>query len=693
LLIFSEKAPQIAASSTDGSPDGSRDWVQGLAYTVAMRGVAGSSLLSVLLLAGCSPAPEIPVGGPTAEWPVYGGTPGGARYSPLTQIDQGNVGHLEVAWTYHTGDVSEGGPGAPARNPSSFQATPIVVDGTLYFPTAFSRVIALDPETGRERWSFDPELDLSASYAEIAARGVTTWLDPERGAGDECRQRIFLAHRGARLHALDAETGRPCSDFGTAGEVDLTLGVARVRDPDYHGPNYGVTSPPVTIGDLVVVGSAIGDNQWVEDATGVVRAYDARSGALRWAWDPIPREEGDSRWREWTAKARRKNGGANAWSILSVDPERDLVFVPTGSASPDFYGGERTGDNRWANSVVALRGSTGELVWGYQLVHHDLWDYDVPAQPTLVTLRRNGEEIPAVAQASKMGLVFVLHRETGEPLFPVEERPVPQSDVPGERTSPTQPFPTLPPPLVPHRFAPEDAWGLTPWDRGRCRELFQGLRYDGIFTPPSLQGTLLFPGGAGGTNWGSVAFEPSSGLLVLNTSSVPHSVRLIPQADLAETRRANPGKEVSPQAGAPYGMIRDVVLSPLGVPCNPPPWGQLHAIDLSTGRVRWQVTLGTTRDLAPVPIPIGWGTPNMGGPIITATGLVFIGAAMDDYLRAFDLESGAELWKGRLPAGGQATPMTYRLGEDRRQYVVIAAGGHGKMGTRLGDALVAFALP
>ena len=650
-------------------------------------------LLSLLLMAGCGPAPEIPAGGPTAEWPVYGSAPGGARYSPLTQIDQGNVGHLEVAWTYHTGDVSEGGPGAPAHNPSSFQATPIVVDGTLYFPTAFSRVIALDPETGRERWSFDPELDLSARYGEIAARGVTSWLDPERSAGDECRRRIFLAHRGARLHALDAETGRPCPDFGTAGEVDLTLGVARVNDPDYKKSNYGVTSPPVTIGDLVVVGSAIGDNQWVEDATGVVRAYDARSGTLRWAWDPIPREEGDPAWREWTPEARRKSGGANAWSILSVDPERDLVFVPTGSASPDFYGGERTGDNRWANSVVALRGSTGELVWGYQLVHHDLWDYDVPAQPTLVTLRRNGEEIPAVAQASKMGLVFVLHRETGEPLFPVEERPVPQSDVPGERTSPTQPFPTLPPPLVPHRFAPEDAWGLTPWDRGRCRELFQGLRYDGIFTPPSLQGTLLFPGGAGGTNWGSVAFEPSSGLLVLNTSSVPHSVRLIPQADLAETRRANPGKEVSPQAGAPYGMIRDVVLSPLGVPCNPPPWGQLHAIDLSTGRVRWQVTLGTTRDLAPVPIPIGWGTPNMGGPIITATGLVFIGAAMDDYLRAFDLESGAELWKGRLPAGGQATPMTYRLGEDRRQYVVIAAGGHGKMGSRLGDSLVAFALP
>ena len=665
----------------------------GVGYAVAMRVIAGSSLLSLLLLAGCGPAPEIPIGGPTAEWPVYGGAPGGARYSPLTQIDPENVGNLEVAWTYHTGDVSEGGPGAPALKHSSFQATPIVVDGTLYFPTAFSRVIALDPETGRERWSFDPELDLSASYPEIAARGVTTWLDPERGAGDECRRRIFLAHRGARLHALDAETGRPCPDFGTAGEVDLTLGVARVGDPDYDRARYGVTSPPVTIGDLVVVGSAIGDNRWVEEATGVVRAYDARSGALRWAWDPIPREEGDPAWREWTPEARRKSGGANAWSILSVDPERDLVFVPTGSASPDFYGGERTGDNRWANSVVALRGSTGELVWGYQLVHHDLWDYDVPAQPTLVTVRRDGEEIPAVAQASKMGLVFVLHRETGEPLFPVEERPVPQSDVPGERSSPTQPFPELPPPLVPHRFTPEEAWGLTPWDRGRCRGVLQSLRYDGIFTPPSLQGTLLFPGSAGGTNWGSVAFEPSSSLLVLNTSNVPHSVKLIPQADLAETRRANPGKEISSQAGTPYGMIRDTVISPFGVPCNPPPWGQLHAIDLSTGKLRWQVTLGTTRDLAPVPIPMGWGTPNMGGPIITATGLVFIGAAMDDYLRAFDLESGAELWKGRLPAGGQATPMTYRLGEDRRQYVVIAAGGHGKMGNRLGDALVAFALP
>ncbi len=657
----------------------------------ALRVVA--LLVVASLLADCGAPPEIPSGGPTSEWEVYGASPGGARYSPLTQITPANVDRLEIAWTYHTGDVSEGGEGAPAANASSFQATPIVVEGTLYLPTAFSRVVALDPETGEERWSFDPGLDLSARYAEIAARGVTAWLDPERRPGEACRRRIFLAHRGARLHALDAATGEPCADFGTGGEVDLTAGIARVRDPDYHRPYYGVTSPPVTIGDLVVLGSAIGDNQWVEDPPGVVRAYDARTGKLRWGWDPIPRREGDPAWEEWSPESRRKNGGANAWSILSVDPERDLVFVPTGSASPDFYGGERPGDNRWANSVVALRGSTGEFVWGFQVVHHDLWDYDVPAQPTLVTLRRDGEEIPAVAQATKMGLVYLLHRETGESLFPIEERPVPRSDVPGERASATQPFPTLPPPLVPHQLTPDEAWGLTPWDRGKCREALRALRYDGIFTPPSLQGTLLYPGGAGGTNWGSVAFEPERGLLILNTSRVPHTVKLIPRAELDAAREANPGEEIAPQTGTPFGMQRGLLISPLGTPCNPPPWGQLHAIDLATGAIRWEVPLGTTRDLAPVPIGLALGTPNMGGPIVTAGGLVFIGAAMDDYLRAFDVASGRELWKGRLPAGGQATPMTYRLGEDRRQYVVIAAGGHGKMGTRLGDSLVAFALP
>ena len=646
------------------------------------------TLLQAGILLNCAPAPPLDYSGPTAEWESYGSTAGGTRYSPLTQIDRGNVEHLEVAWTYHTGDVSDGEEGASATNKSSFQATPIVVEGTMYVVTGFSRVIALDPETGEERWIFDPEIDLSVRYAEIASRGVTTWLDPEKSRAGECRRRIFLADRAARLHALDAVTGKPCSDFGTAGRVDLSEGIER-----HELGHFSVTSPPVVIGDVVITGSAIGDNQRVKEISGKVRGYDARTGELRWAWDPIPRKEGDPGWEDWSGDGTMRTGAANAWSILSVDPERDLVFVPTGSASPDFYGGERPGDNRWSSSVVALRGSTGEFVWGFQTVHHDIWDYDVASQPTLVTVRRDGREIPAVAQPTKMGLVFLLHRETGQPLFPVEERPVPQSDVPGERTSPTQPFPVKPPPLVPHQLNPEEAFGVTPWDRGKCREILESFRYEGIYTPPSTEGTLLYPSSAGGTNWGSAAFEPKEGLLVLNTSNYPHMVTLIPRKDFDSVKKANPGKEVSPQAGAPFGMMRETVLSPIRSICTPTPWGQLHAIDLATGEIRWQVTLGTTRDLTPLPISIKWGTPNTGGPIVTAGGLIFIGAAMDNYLRAFNIESGEELWKGRLPAGGQATPMTYRLDDDGKQYVVIAAGGHGRMGTKLGDALVAFALP
>jgi len=624
---------------------------------------------------------------------VYGNGPGGERYSPLTQITRENVGQLQIAWTYRTGDFSRGGEGERAADPSSFQATPIVIDGTMYLTTAFSRVVALDPETGEKKWSFDPQMDLMEHYSEIADRGVVSWLDPRRPDGAECRRRIIGANRGAGLYALDAATGVPCSDFGESGRVNLREGIDRVGDPDYDLPDYGVTSPPVVIGDVVVVGSAIGDNQWVDEASGAIRAFDTRSGELRWRWEPIPQKEGEPGSEDWTSEQRLKSGGANAWATLSVDPERDLVFIPTGSASPDFYGGERLGDNRWANSVVALRGSTGEFVWGYQTVHHDLWDYDVPAQPTLTTVRRGGREIPAVAQATKMGMVFLLHRETGEPLFPVEERPVPQIDVPGEQLSPTQPIPTLPPPLVPHQFKPEEAWGITPWDRGKCRAAMDALRYEGIYTPPSLEGTLMYPSNAGGSNWGGVAVDPERGLLFVNTSNVPFTLTLIPRAEYEAVRKANPGMEVSPQTGTPFGMMRKPLLSPFGVPCVPPPWGQLHAIDLASGQLHWQVNLGTTRDLAPVPIGLKWGTPSLGGPMVTATGLVFIGATMDDYLRAFDADTGEELWKGRLPAGGQATPMTYRLSEDGKQYVVIAAGGHGKLGTRIGDSLVAYTLP
>lgn len=640
-----------------------------------------------LLVMLTPPIPAIPPGGPVAGWSAYGGDAYGTRYSPLTQITPENVEYLEIVWTHQTGDVSDGG-----RYPrkSSFEATPILFNGTLFVSTPFSRVLALDPESGNERWTFDPEIDLDVWYSEsFVSRGVEAWEDPIAAPEAPCRMRIFLATLDARLIALDAETGRPCDGFGVNGVVDLKTGVGDI-DPG----EYEVTSPPVAVNDVIVIGSAQGDNRRVEVEKGDVRGYDARTGELRWTFQPVPRTSESPGWDAWEEEDARRTGAGNAWAPLASDPERDLVFLPTGSAAPDFYGGERRGTNIFANSVVALHASTGELAWYFQMVHHDLWDYDIASQPTLTTLQRNGEEIPAVVQATKMGHIFVLHRETGEPLFPIEERAVPPSTVGGERAWPTQPFPVRPPPLLPELMTPDSAWGLTPWDRGKCREKMERLRYEGIFTPPSLQGTLEYPSMIGGANWGGVAVDPVRRLLVVNLNRFASWVRLVPREQYDAARRAEDAEgSFTPQEGTPYGMNRDAgLVGPTGVPCTPPPWGKLVAIDIDAGEVLWDVPLGTTRDLAPVPLSIGWGTPNLGGPIVTGSGLVFIGAAMDDYLRAFDVETGEELWKGRLPAGGQATPMTYRLHPEGKQYVVIAAGGHGGLETTLGDYLVAFAL-
>lgn len=624
--------------------------------------------------------------GPVMEWPVYGQNDGGTRYSAIDQINRENVSLLEIAWEYHTGDFSDGSDGS---QPTTFQATPILVDGVLYLSTVYGRVIALDPETGDELWTFDPKIDLSVSRGEFASRGVTAWLDPSRDVAALCRRRIFIATIDARLIALDAADGTPCEDFGQAGQVDLSLGVD-LDDYQVDSREYGVTSPAVMIGDLVVVGSAIGDNRGVTLERGLVRAFNARTGILSWMWDPIPRDSDDPAWETWEDDSALRTGAANVWAQLSVDAERDLVFVPTSSPSPDYYGGERRGSNLYADSVVALRGSTGEVVWYYQIVHHNLWDYDLPAQPVLITVNKDGQEIPAVAQATKMGFLFVLHRETGEPLFPVEERPVPQTTVPGEESWPTQPFPILPPPLAPLMLDPDDAWGLTPLDRNQCRELIEAHRNEGIFTPPSLEGTIEYPGIVGGTNWGSLAFNPEHGLVVLNQSHIPFIVTLIPR----EQQESESGASFfNDMKGTPYLLTREPLLSPLELPCNKPPWGTVLAVDINSGEVKWEVPLGTISDLAPVPIPLEFGTPNIGGPIITAGDLVFIGAASENYLRAYDVETGEELWKGRLPAGGQATPMTYKLEENGRQFVIIAAGGHGRLGTTIGDSVVAFALP
>jgi quinoprotein glucose dehydrogenase len=643
-------------------------------------------LALLCLLLGCGSAPALPAGGPAGGWPAYGADAGGGRWSPVEQIRPDNVGHLEEAWRIRTGDLDADPP--PPRH-MAFQATPILVDGLLVLPTPLGRVLGLDPDSGREIWRFAHTVQ-GHEYPEYTSRGVAAWLDGQAAPGAPCRRRIFAASVESRLFALDAASGVRCADFGRDGEVDLREGVGELRPWD-----YATSSPPVVAGDLVVVGSAIGDNQRLDAPRGVVRAYDARTGGLRWSWDPVPRSRADPAHPGWSPEAARVTGAANAWAPLSVDEERGLLFVPTSSPSPDYYGGLRPGENRYANSVVALRAASGEVVWHFQAVHHDLWDYDVPAQPTLATVRRDGREIPVVLQATKMGHLFVLHRETGEPVFPVEERPVPSSDVPGEAASPTQPFPLRPPPLAAHALRPEDAWGLTPFDRARCRERLAALRHEGLFTPPSLEGTLLFPGYAGGTNWGGVAVDPVRRIVVVNTTNLAFQVRLIPR-DAYEAERAagrTPLRELAPQAGTPFGLVREPILSPFMLPCNPPPWGTLTGVGLDSGEILWQSPLGTVPDRIPVPIPVDFGLPNLGGPIVTAGGVVFIGAAMDGYLRAYDVETGLELWKDRLPAGGNATPMTFRLDEGRRQHVVIAAGGHGKLGTRRGDHVVAYALP
>jgi quinoprotein glucose dehydrogenase len=620
------------------------------------------------------------------DWPFYGGDAGGARHSPADQIARGNVAALEEAWRIRTGDADVE---PPPPGHASFQATPLAVDGVLLLPTPLGRVLALEPTSGRERWRFDATVE-SRKYPEFTSRGVAVWRDADAEAGASCARRVFAATIASRLYAIDLETGVRCREFGTGGEVNLREGVGRIEDTEYT-----ISSPPVVARDLVIVGSAIGDNRRFDMPRGVVRAYDTRNGRLRWSWDPIPRDASDPAHAGWDPEAAQRTGAANAWAPLSLDAERDLLFVPTSSPSPDYYGGLRPGDNRYANSVVALRASTGAVVWSFQLVHHDLWDYDTPAQPTLASVWRDGEAVPVVVQASKMGFLFVLHRETGEPVFGVEERPVPASDVPGETASPTQPFPLAPPPVVPQTLTRDDAWGLTPWDRGRCRERIAALRNEGIFTPPSLGGSIVYPGFAGGVNWGGVAVDPARRIAVVNATNLAMEMRLIPRAEF-ESARASGAKllrEFAPQLGTPFGMMREPVLSPLFLPCTPPPWGTLTAVSLDRGEILWQRPLGSVPDQLRIPLPFfEIGLPNLGGPMVTAGGLVFVGAAMDGYLRAFDIETGEELWRDRLPAGGNATPMTYTA-KDGRQYVVIAAGGHGKLGTRRGDHVVAYALP
>jgi quinoprotein glucose dehydrogenase len=621
-----------------------------------------------------APAIEDPRTAVASGWPAYGAAAGGGHFSRANQITPDNVAQLEIAWHHRSGDFREADfSGSTGYSQSSMQVTPILAGERLYYCTPFNRIIALHPETGAELWAFDPGVDMADVPVLPNCRGVSSWQSGREGF---CEHRIIAGTFDARLIALDAATGKPCEDFGDGGEVDTSNGLA-----EHHPGEYGITSPPAIIGDRLVTGSMVLDNQRTDSPGGIVRAYNVRSGELEWTFNPVPpgmpERNPDGTWL---------SGTSNVWSIIAVDEELGLVYLPTGNTTPDYYGGHRNGLDHYSSSVVALHAVTGEVAWHFQMVHHDIWDFDTPAQPTLVDLSLEGKRVPALVQVTKMGLTFVLNRETGEPIWPVEERPVPQAGaVAGEYLSPTQPFPTHVPPTVDATLSPDDAWGLTFWDRGKCADLIRTLRDEGRYTPPSLEGTISYPGNTGGNNWGSPAIHPDTGVMVVFTSHVAVEVRLQPRSECADS--------LQPQEGTPYCVDTGFVASPLGLPCNAPPWGTLDAIDLVSGERLWSVPLGTTRDLAPFPFWWIRGLPGVGAPMMTDSGLVFSGVSNEHALRAFDLRSGEELWHARLPTAGNALPMTYQLRPEGRQYVVIAAGGHWSGGSPPGDHIIAFALP
>lgn len=664
-----------------------------------MRRIASplaAGLLAALAVAACSSrgvpgtsraaAPPPAAAAPTeAGWPTYGGDPGGRRYSPLDQISPSNVNRLRVAWVFRSGEL---GHGVTDWKRSAFEATPILYDGTLYFTTPSTNVVAIDAVTGVLRWRHDSHNDNGLHYSDGVSRGVSLWVDPSSPAKARCRARIYAATLDGRLLALDAASGRPCDEFGDHGAVDLLRGVRFCEKPGTGWRNYLVTSPAAIVDGRIIVGSSVGDNRGVSLELGTVRAFDARTGQLLWSWDPIPRDPSNPVYKEWSAQGAQLTGAANAWAPLSVDTRRHLVFVPTGSASPDFFGGERPGDDRWADSVVALDADTGKLIWGRQLVHHNLWDYDVASQPTLAELTHDGRQVPAVIQATKTGFLYTLSRETGAPIFPIVERPVPQGAVPGETPSPTQPYPLAPPALVPQApVTPDDAWGVAWLDKRACRKRIEADRSEGMFQPPSTRESVYSPGFAGGSNWGGIAFDPRRQLVIANTMNLPWLMALVPRDQVAAQMRDPQYRdwEFGQMRGTPYAMRRRTFMSSLGIPCVKPPWGTLTAVDMVHGTIKWQVPLGD----APL-VHLNLGMPNLGGPVITASGLVFIASSLDDRMRAFDINTGKVLWRTKLPAGGQATPMTYSVGG--RQYVVIAAGGYKNASTR-GDYVIAYALP
>jgi len=634
------------------------------AMTRTANTVVRAALLTLMALFAANA--HVQAQAPTdSDWGYYGGDALGQHYSSLAQIDRGNVARLKVAWTYRSGEL---GAGFAAASQLAFEATPILAFGRLYVPTPTDIVIALDPATGQELWRYNAHIDRGRGYAQVTSRGVSAWQDPDTRLPGTCVQRIFLGTLDARLIALDAVSGVPCANFGSRGEVDLS------RGRDGHDRAFGlITSPPALFDALVIVGSAGGDSEGTDVGGGIVRAFDARTGALHWTFDMLAHDS-----RNGAADASHANtaaavGGINPWAVMSVDESRGLIFVATGSARASLGAGRVNGGDSLADSLLALDAGGGRLVWQQQLVHHDLWNYGLAAEPALVDMTVHGVPVSAVLQATKTGMLFVFDRTSGKPLSAITENLVPRSADPGEPTAPTQPFPATPALIEQRALRPSDAWGITVWDRSRCRTLLAKYRADGIFTPPDARGTIVSPSFLGGVNWGGIAYDARHQHVFAAVNHVPM---------VATLRAPNQQPEIH------------LILSPWGLPCTAPPWGTLVSVDLRRNRIAWQVPLGSTEGSGPWFAPIrNFGALNMGGPIATAGDVVFVAAAADSYMRAFDSDTGRELWRYRLPAGGQATPMTYRAGKEQRQYLVIAAGGHGGLGTKRGDYVIAFTLP
>ncbi|MBY5882815.1 glucose/quinate/shikimate family membrane-bound PQQ-dependent dehydrogenase [Rhizobium ruizarguesonis] len=618
---------------------------------------------------------------PDGEWHQYGRTAFGQRYSPLDQITAENVSTLKEAWRYQTGDVKR----PDDVGETTYQVTPLKVKDTLYLCTPHNWAIALDAKTGKEKWKYDANSGMNPDRQHQTCRGVTYYADPAVAAGQPCAERVYLPTSDARLIALDAADGKVCTSFADQGVLHLETGM-RYNPAGY----YYSTSPPVAVAGKIIVGGAVNDNYSTEEQSGVIRAFDINTGALVWNWDsgnpdvttPI------------TGDQTYTTNSPNSWSVFSVDEALGMVYIPLGNQVPDQIGINRS-DNveKFSSSIVALDIATGQMRWVRQTVHHDLWDMDVPAQPALIDLtKQDGTVVPALVGPTKQGDIYVLDRRSGEPIIPVKEIPAPGGAVTGDHTSPTQPLSDLT--FSPEPLQEKDMWGVSLFDQMACRIDFHRYHYEGRYTPPSLKGTIVYPGNFGTFNWGSVAVDPERQIMFGMPTYLSFTSRLVPAADIPPRGQDEKGSEqgLNRNDGAPYGVFMGPFLGLLKIPCQAPPWGYVAGVDLRTGKIAYMHKNGTVRDMTPLPLPFKVGVPGIGGPMLTKGGVAFLGAAVDDYLRAYDVTNGRELWQARLPAGGQATPMTYTA-DDNKQYVVMVAGGHGSVGTKPGDYVIAYTLP